>query len=159
MKRLVEGMNTKYQLDFVIIDAASGVRDSYSIATEVSDEMLMFFRWSAQHVEGTIRMAKLMKLLKDYDQSSTPFKLIACASPQMDELRSLEDETLREGLTQIRKNTVSRIEETLRECGQTPSSVFHEIPELLRLKWRETIIVFGDEVTPYETLAVKLIQA
>ena len=159
MRMLLKGLQTKFGIEYLIIDAASGVRDSYSLAVDVSDEMLIFFRWSTQHVEGTMKMARLMRLLKDYDQSSMPFRLIASVAPRDSELESLADEKLRNRLSQIRQSAEAKIVQTLQDCEVTPATVFHEIPEMLELKWRETVIVFGEKVSPYEALARKLLDA
>ncbi|MGB8507483.1 MAG: AAA family ATPase [Pyrinomonadaceae bacterium] len=158
MRSLITRLGEKYRLDYIIIDAASGIRETYTLAADVSDEMLVFFRWSTQHVEGTLRLVRFMSRLKEFDQSWVPFKLIASASPRQEELESLPDEDLRDGLMRIKSSTETRIKEALTECQVTPTTVFYEIPEILELKWRERITVFGKFVSPYEELARQLIE-
>jgi cellulose biosynthesis protein BcsQ len=159
LNNLLAALNAKHNLDYVIIDAASGLRDAYAIAAEVSDEMLMFFRWSTQHVEGTLRMARQVARLKDYGQNWTPFKLIASASPSEREIDAVEDVPLRESLLGIKQRTQTRIEGTLKEYKVEPAEIFHEIPEMPELKWRETINVFVRENSSYEELARKLLKS
>jgi hypothetical protein len=40
-----------------------------------------------------------------------------------------------------------------------PTEVFYEIPEMLQLKWRETVIVFDAPDSAYEGLAKKLLDS
>jgi MinD-like ATPase involved in chromosome partitioning or flagellar assembly len=159
MKNLVGRLKDVYNLDYLVIDAASGIRETYSLAADVSDEMLVFFRWSKQHVEGTLRLVRFMSRLKEFDQSWVPFKLVASASPSQRELDALPDDDLRKQLMSIKNNTQLRIEKELTECQVSPTTIFHEIPEMLELKWRETITVFGDDDSPYEALARKLLES
>lgn len=158
MRNLVTKFRDNFNLDFLVIDAASGIRETYSLAADVTDEMLMFFRWSTQHVEGTLRMIRFMNRLRQFDQSWVPFKLVASASPSREELERLADGDLRDDLIKIKQNTRAKIEQLLTELEITPATVYHEIPELLELKWRETITVFRNDDTPYEGLA-RLISA
>lgn len=159
MKKLIDKLGEVYSLDYVILDAASGIRETYSLAADVSDEMVVFFRWSKQHVEGTLRLVKFMSRLKEFDQSWVPFKLVASATPRAQELESIPDDAARGKLLQLKGDTQARIEQTLAECHASPDVVFHEIPEMLELKWRETITVFGDDDSPFEVLARKLFES
>jgi len=154
MRRLLGSLHDSQQVDFVILDAASGIRDAYSIASDVSDEMLIFFRWSTQHVEGTLRMVRYMKLLAELGQLSTPFKLVASATPREKEL----DDKDRDKFAQLKKDTQAKIEQALSECQASPPHIFHDIPEVPWLKWKETVTVFArDEETRYGELARKLL--
>lgn len=154
MKALIAALESK--VDFLIIDAASGVRDSYSIAAEVSDEMYMFFRWSTQHVEGTILMAQYMKLLKEFGKSSISFQVVASATPSENELDALDPDS-RQSFVKLRKHIRDRIEAELEECMIDPPKIFHDIPEMIALKWRETVVVFSEQSTEYEVLAQKIL--
>ena len=156
MKRLIEALHERYDLDYVVIDAASGIRETYSLAADASDEMLVFFRWSRQHVEGTLRLVKFMSRLREFDQSWVPFKLIASASPSEHELEQLPDDDQRKQLSRIKSKTAERIKDTLVECQVTPDTIFYEIPEMLELKWRESVIVFAGDDSPYQALAREL---
>ena len=156
MKALVERLKDIYELDYLVIDAECGIRETYSLAADVSDGMLVFFRWSTQHVEGTLRLVRFMSRLKEFDQSWVPFKLVATASPSHRELESLSDSELRQTLLRIKNRTQSRIEKVLTEYEGSPATVFHEIPEMLELRWRETITVFGSDDSPFEVLARKV---
>jgi MinD-like ATPase involved in chromosome partitioning or flagellar assembly len=159
MKNLVAKLGEVYQLDYLVIDAASGIRETYSLAADVCDEMLVFFRWSTQHVEGTLRLIRFLSRLKEFDQSWVPFKLIASASPSQNELEAMPDNDSRKtSLLRIKNNTKARIEKELSECAVSPDMIFHEIPENLELKWRETITVFASDDSPYEELARKFTQ-
>ena len=40
----------------------------------------------------------------------------------------------------------------------TPTQIFHDIPEMIDLKWKERVTVFSpDQVTEFEKLALKLV--
>jgi MinD-like ATPase involved in chromosome partitioning or flagellar assembly len=144
--------------DILIIDAASGVRDAYSIAAQASDEMVMFFRWSKQHVAGTLRMAEYMKRLRKYGDSK-PFRLVASACPKKGEIDDIADEKLRDALAMVREETLERIRAILVECDANPPDVFFEIPESTEMKWRESVVVFRSNDSDYEALARKLLDA
>jgi MinD-like ATPase involved in chromosome partitioning or flagellar assembly len=156
MQNLLTYFEREQQLDFVILDAASGIRDAYTIAADVSDEMLIFFRWSRQHVEGTLLIARYIKLLKDYGQNWIPFKVVASATPSQEELTKIENEALRSGLIRVITESQKKIEEALEACDIIPAKIFFDIPEILELKWRERIQVFERDDSPYEALALKL---
>jgi MinD-like ATPase involved in chromosome partitioning or flagellar assembly len=144
--------------EILVIDAASGVREAYAIAYDVCDEMVIFFRWSKQHVAGTLKTAEYLKGLRRMSPKlSRPFVLVASASPGQQEIDAVTDERLRADLTLIKEDTQAVIRKKLAECEATPGDVFFEIPELLEMKWRESLVVFANDDTPYEKLAEKLL--
>lgn len=155
IENLIQTLADRQKLDHIIIDAASGVGETYSLAAGVSDESLVFFRWSKQHVEGTLNFVKIMSGLKGFPQY-VPFKLIASASPSDGELNGVSDSQLRGELSVIKSATRAKIEKALADQKVDPPTIFHEIHEMLPLKWRENIVVFGREESDYETLAAKL---
>jgi len=159
MKGLLKALEEKHNLDLVVIDAASGLRAAFEVAINVSDEMLVFFRWSTQHVEGTIRVAKYMRMMKEFQTGRPiPYKLVASAVPDLEELRK-EPENIGGPLLRSNEETRIKISDTLTECKAVPTEVFYEIPEMLQLKWRETVIVFDAPDSAYEGLAKKLLDS
>lgn len=158
MQKLLAFLEQKYALDFTVIDAASGIREAYSVAADASTEMLAFFRWSKQHVEGTLQMIQYMGRYKEFGKPFAPFRLVASAAPTDRELDGLAAE-LRQELIRLKEQTRERIQQTLLRLEFVPAEIFHEIPELAELKWREDIRVFAPPVTAYETLAQKLVSA
>ena len=142
--------------EFLIIDAASGVRDAYSIAFEACDEMVIFFRWSKQHVAGTLKMVEYMKLLRRMEQSK-PFLLVASACPSPKEIAAVPDLDLRSALERVKGGTQDKIQAILSTSNFEPAVVFHEILESTELKWQESIVVFRDGTSDYEELAQKLL--
>ncbi len=159
MRNLVAKMNDIYGLDYLIIDAETGIRASYSLVTNISDEMILFFRWSRQHVEGTIRLVRFMSRLKEFDQAWLPLKLVASASPPTTELASLADANIRETIVRTLSATRKRVEQALSEFDASSATLFFEIPEMLELKWLERLTVFDDAYSPYNLLARQLIQS
>jgi|SRR5271166_6285019 len=161
LHRLIESLASAHQLDYVIIDSASGMRYSYSMAADVSDEMLIFFRWSMQHVQGTLRIARYIAIMNEneYGQRVVPFKLVASATTTKSELDGLDlDPKTRDELIADRDGMHSKIEQALRERHVTPAQIFYDIPEMIDLKWKERVTVFSPgPVTEFEKLASKLV--
>lgn len=159
LRKLLQFLDDHHHVDYVLLDAAAGVRDAYGLAADVSDDILMFFRWSVQHVEGTLHMIRYTGMLKDYGQRYVPVRLVASAVPSASDLDALPDPNLRQALIRSKSDAHERIEMMLDRYQITPSKVFHEIPELLEMKWKEGVAVFGQEVSPYQQLVEKLLQA
>jgi MinD-like ATPase involved in chromosome partitioning or flagellar assembly len=143
-------------IEILVIDAASGVREAYAIAYDACDEMVIFFRWSKQHVAGTLKTAEYLRDLRRM-KLSRPFVLVASACPDQREIDSVDDARLRADLVRIKEDAQEDIRNRLIEYDATPPEVFYEIPELLEMKWRESVIVFRSNETPYEKLAKKLL--
>ena len=156
MRSLIDVLSKEF--DYLLIDAASGLRDTFSMAADISDEMLVFFRWSMQHVEGTLRTARYIKLLTEYQSRTIPFRVVASATPGDSELASLKDSDLRDRLCELKDANRAKIEAVLQECDAPEPTIFHEIPEMVALKWREDVVVFsGDTASVYEILGRKLL--
>jgi cellulose biosynthesis protein BcsQ len=156
MRELLAHLREEKGVEFLILDAASGVRDAYAIAAEVTDEMLMFFRWSHQHVEGTLQMVRFLYQVKKFAQRSFPCKLVASASPAANDLDGLTD-GLRRELLDLRERTRKRINEALRDAEMEPGEIFHDLPEMQELKWSESVRVLAEGESPFEALALKLL--
>jgi MinD-like ATPase involved in chromosome partitioning or flagellar assembly len=144
--------------EILVIDAASGVREAYAIAYDACDEMVIFFRWSKQHVAGTLKVAEYLKSLRRI-RRFRPFRLVASACPDQQDFEDVKNERLRNDLSWIKEDTEERICAKLKECEIDPPEVFYEIPEFLEMKWRESVIVFRDDNSAYERLARRLIDA
>jgi MinD-like ATPase involved in chromosome partitioning or flagellar assembly len=157
LRALLQMLEARHAVEWLIIDAANGIRDAFSLAAAVSDEMLMFFRWSTQHVEGTLSAVRHFRLLKEYDQRWIPYMLIASAVPTEEELKTLVDPDLRGKLIDAKELTRARIEHALTDAGAVPATIFHEIPEMVQMKWREQVDVFSGTSTAYDELAEKLV--
>jgi MinD-like ATPase involved in chromosome partitioning or flagellar assembly len=158
MRELLAHLREEKGIEFLILDAASGIRDAYAIAAEVTDEMLMFFRWSRQHVEGTVQMVRFLHQVRKFSERSFPCKLVASASPERSDLDGIADSLLRDRLIELRERTTERINAALREADMEPGEIFHDIPEMRDLKWSEGVRVLDDADSPFEALAVKLIK-
>jgi MinD-like ATPase involved in chromosome partitioning or flagellar assembly len=157
-RALLAHLRNERGTEFLILDAASGIRDAYAIAAEVTDEMLMFFRWSRQHVEGTLQMVRFLHDIKRFSDRTFPCKLVASASPATSELEGVAGGLQRE-LVDLRERTRERINTALREADMEPGEIFYDIPEMKDLKWSEGIRVLDDDTSPFEALAVKLLEA
>jgi MinD-like ATPase involved in chromosome partitioning or flagellar assembly len=153
MEDLKDYFQEAYDLDYIILDAASGIREAYILSVQACDEMMIFFRWSRQHLEGTLRILKLMKKMEEMDQGIwRTFKLVASAVPREEDLENLHDEVLFRALKGAKQESLKKLKKELGESGE----VFAEIPEVIELKWQESVIVFDREETSYEMIAKKM---
>jgi MinD-like ATPase involved in chromosome partitioning or flagellar assembly len=154
MKDLIEFLSDTHKLDYIILDSASGIRESYILSVQVCDLMMIFFRWSRQHIEGTLRLLKLMLKMEEMGQGIwKPFKLVASAVPKEEEMEKLLDEDLIRALKGAKNESIKKFKEILKEKGE----IFFEIPEIVELKWRESVIVIDHENSIYEQIAKKIL--
>jgi MinD-like ATPase involved in chromosome partitioning or flagellar assembly len=154
MEELKNFFQEAYNLDYIILDAASGVRESYVLSAQACDNMMIFFRWSRQHLEGTLRIINLMKKMKELDQDVwRPLKLVASAVPREEDLENLNDKVLVNALRGAKNKSLKKLKKELGEQGE----LFAEIPEIIELKWQESVIVFDREDTSYELIAKKML--
>ena len=97
-------------------------------------------------------------VFKEFGQRYIPFRVVASAVPYPAELEAVADTNLRESLKRTQSEARTRIEALLAKYRVAPSAVFHEIPEMVVMKWKEGVSVFGAGVTPYQTMAAKLLE-
>lgn len=154
MDDLVEYFGRKYDLDYIILDAASGIREAFTIALHITDILLVFFRWTRQHLEGTIKIGQLIDVMQGMGDMNRlkDFKLIASISPPDEELERLDNQVLSNVLSRIKEDSLLKLREELED----DIALFYEIPEIIELKWRERILAFDQKKTPYEEIVVKL---
>lgn len=78
---LVELEGRSRAFDYVVLDGESGTRQMADIAVRLADVVLMFFRLTWQHIEGTLNTAE------DFLKKSTykPFYLIPTCVPLVEE--------------------------------------------------------------------------
>ena len=78
---LMELESREQGYDFVILDGESGIRQMADIALRLSDVVLMFFRLTWQHIEGTLNTAESFLKKTHYK----PFYLIPTCVPILDD--------------------------------------------------------------------------
>lgn len=156
MEDLINFFSEKYYLDYIVLDAASGIREAFTIALHVTDLLLIFFRWTRQHLEGTIKVGSLIDTMQDMGETPRlkDFKLIASAAPREEDLKQLDNTVLAGALAKVKQDSISRLADELDEAGE----LFYEIPEMIELKWRERILSLNQKNTPYEVIAKRLIE-
>jgi cellulose biosynthesis protein BcsQ len=130
--------------DYVIIDGEAGIRSMADIAIRLSDVVLMLFRLTWQHIEGTLGVAQ------DYQKQerSPAIYLLPTCVPLVD----VQDKIYRDdapGLMQLRIQTKMLPEVELNDfADQTKSMMGHFwasrdcIHESLILKGEERILVY-----------------
>jgi MinD-like ATPase involved in chromosome partitioning or flagellar assembly len=135
--------------DYVIIDGEAGIRAMADIAIRLSDVLLMFFRLTWQHIEGTLNVAR------DYQkQEQAPaIYLIPTCVP----LVNADDKVYRDeapGLVHLRMQTKSVPEESeLNEFAQQTYDKMGSfwtkgvcIHDSLILKGSERVLVYDAEI-------------
>jgi cellulose biosynthesis protein BcsQ len=148
---LMELEGKDHAFDYVILDGESGTRQMADIALRLADVVLMFFRLTWQHIEGTLNAARAFQK----NAQHKPFYVIPTCVP----LVGGEENVYREGvpgLTELRELT-ERIpkDSTLNEFAQQhhdgPGHFWADdegasnrlgIHDSLCLKGEERIIVF-----------------
>ena len=142
MSKLKEYYDDK-GFDFMILDAASGIREAFALSIDSSDHVLVFFRYSTQHVEGARRAIKLIKTIYDEDVS---VQAIASGVPQLEAESDYS-------------STAKKIKEERRRIIEvdTSENIAFEIPEIPEFKWKERVITLSNDNTAYEEIARSLI--
>ena len=154
MNTLIRVLGKQENLDYIILDAASGIRSAFALSIHACDKMAIFFRWSRQHVEGTKRIVRLLKRMEGLiDGLYRPFRLIASVVPGDSDLDRLDNEVLAKLLRGAKK----RSEKDLIKDFGDEGKLFGEIPEMVELKWQESVMVFNRDGTCYEKIAEKII--
>lgn len=141
-----EGLITeaKEHYDYIILDTASGISDYSVLAFSVSNQIIVCFKWSKQHVLGTLRVSKLLKKIADLKQYPLEKWLLipTSVSPANNEYEKRRKEDV---ISVIRKNLSKDID--------------LEISEDSKQKWEEGIITEKDLLfDQYRELANKLIE-
>lgn len=160
LELLVELESSKYGFDYVILDGESGTRSMADIALRIADVILVFFRLTWQHIEGSINIAE------EWEKIITkPFHLIPTCVP----LVSKDENVYREGapgLKELQQITevipeVSKLN-TFTQSDPKRAGLFWQagnranricIHDSLLLKGEERVIVFDPKLR--EDLAVK----
>ena len=77
LRSLFGEIKNKTNASFVLMDSPSGYGDMSALSMVFADVLLLFFRWSRQHLIGTIKIAEFFKYLK------IDFLPIASTVPQL----------------------------------------------------------------------------
>lgn len=135
--------NKELDLDYIILDSASGLRGSSLVAMFPSDLILVFFRWTRQHLRGAINSAMwITRFEEQYSRFTADYLLIASCVPGEKEFISLssEEAAVYKGVFQDARRVLT---EKLGDKGIVDEK--NTISEILPLKWRERVIVLDDE--------------
>jgi len=115
--------------DYLIIDAASGLQSIAGSCMKCSDLVLVFFRWTLQHVRGTLEcFSELQKITNRQFDLAT----VATSVPKIEELENIIDELTRLRLSDAH-HTYTQLLDGL---GALPVA---EIPEHTPFKWSESV--------------------
>ena len=116
IKKLFEEIENSYNVSFLLMDSPSGYGDMAALSMVFSDILLLYFKWSRQHLIGSIKIAEFIKYLKIH---FTPIASVVPQpfSPQM----KIYLEILKENLEK---------------------EVKYSIPEDNELKWNDQVLIF-----------------
>ena len=149
LKKLFKSLEEKYNIDFIIIDGASGLNRNTSILPmAISDVILLFFKWSKQHLAGTLFAYKWLNTFKDNPKTNFKAEILLVPSgiPEID-----HDSSESTYLTGIQ---LAAQEKLLNETGIKPKELYNfEIKDNPLLRWNEKIIVFEQPNSNYENIA------
>jgi cellulose biosynthesis protein BcsQ len=151
---LMELESARRGFDYVILDGESGTRQMADIAVRLADVVLIFFRLTWQHIDGTLVTAK--KEFEDTNPRETPFYLIPTCVPLVDPQDNVYQEDA-VGLADLRSLTAEIPEQSnlndfagqrANGAGLFWAGIAGErlcIHESLCLKGEERVIVFDEE--------------
>ena len=133
---LIKRLATTYNIDYFIIDGTSGLRSTSLVPMAIADIILVFFRWTKQHLAGTILSYEWLKLFKA--NVKTGFKadvvLIPSGIPQID---GKNPDSIK--LANILADAQKLLE---KKTGILTEDLLKlEIQEIPILKWKESIVV------------------
>lgn len=146
LNNLVNKLENKFNLDFLLIDSASGYGDVSALTMYVSDLVLVFFRWSRQHLNGTVIVSEFFKRLEDRGRD-IEHEFIANSVPY----------SLFKGK---RKHEFEQITKYLEEVVE--KEIFAALPENDELKWNERILIFDEDpdnkeiIEKFEEIAIDI---
>ncbi len=126
--------------DYLIIDSASGIGPVAGVCMDNSDTVLVFFRWTRQHVRGTAEC--ITELLSTGLCSNRALHTIATSVPSDEELKGISDMILMRSLAVSR----SEYEDILRDVGDAGAIPVVQIPEYIPFKWSERVVVFDTDL-------------
>lgn len=118
--------------DILLIDSASGYNELSKAGLFLADHVIMFYKYSKQHLVGTISMIKF------FEQQNIPYSLVASAVPP-----SLSDEEHR----QARDAYDQYLRDHIRDRQE--EKIIAWIKEEERLKWNESVLYFEPMVDRY----------
>lgn len=126
--------------DYLIIDSASGIGPAAGVCMDNSDAVLVFFRWTRQHVLGT---AECISELISTDKGETrSLNTVATSVPSNDELDQISDMVLMKSLMVSR----NEYEQILQGVGQNGALPVAQISEYIPFKWSERVVVFDTDL-------------
>lgn len=116
-------------IDYVIIDSASGYGDASALTMHASDLLLIFFRWNRQHLNGTVIVSEFFNHLEERGRKIN-HKFIANGVPYTFTEGERRDEF---------EKMIKLLQDTLEK------KIFMVLPENSELKWNERILVLDND--------------
>lgn len=115
-------------IDYLVIDSASGFNDLSVLTIDRSDLLLVFFKWSRQHLMGTCNIAEFFENCVDNGtMESQDYQFVASVVPTT--------------LTEWSREQQERLQAQLIDV--VGKELFAMLPENDEMKWEEKIIIFG----------------
>ena len=124
------------KIDYLVIDSASGYSETSSVGIANSDLILVFFRWSQQHLFGSITISAFLDHLCKNRKKMANYELIASCVPSSSEGEYKEKyQTLKDHF----EKTVGK-------------KIFSILPENDEMKWNEKVILFNNATNNQEII-------
>jgi len=137
LERLASGARAR-GFDYVIIDSTSGLQNYGGWYMGISDLVLVYFRWTLQHVEGTYECLNDLLDAREDAQQGWDWATVATSVPDIEELAKVKNIVERLQLGKDRKYYASKL--GLFGAQGLPLS---EIDECVQLKFAERIVTFS----------------
>ena len=129
MKELKESINTHCSTDFLILDSPNGYGDLAALSMYTSDYLIVLFRWSRQHLLGTVRVSEFTK------RYSIPFLPVASCVPS------------EKGHDEQKKAYLSLLKSTISDSDPV------KIADDDCLKWVEKVVLFDKNPEKFVSLS------
>lgn len=154
MVRFRNELRLKY--DLIFIDSASGVSDYTALAFIITDFVTICFRWSRQHVLGSVNLIRLLNGIRQKRRAGAnlflqDYALVASAVPAP---RTGPEHQRRDDVLAQFRDIMDRFKE--RPAGQTEEIGL--IGECDDLKWHDCVVTWACPVfSEYATVAAGII--
>jgi len=123
--------------DYVCIDSPSGINARSENVFDVSQLILIFYRWSTQHVEGTqIIMGYLNRYIKADQLGGRTYEIVGNAVPRDEHLRRETSEDDADLLIHYKGNVERRLRELLKEQWEIEQRLHDGTPLGERRRWQ-----------------------
>jgi MinD-like ATPase involved in chromosome partitioning or flagellar assembly len=176
----IDYLEDQAAFDYVCIDSPSGINARSEKVFDVSQLILIFYRWSTQHVEGTqIIMGYLNEYINEDQLGGRTYEIVGNAVPRDEDLRRDTSEDDADLLITYKCNVEEKLMKLLTEQYEIEQRLYegtafgehrrlqlernlahleYVIAEDSMMKLKEYLVVLHSDDTMYERIARDLIE-